>query len=131
MNIGEAALETGITAKAIRYYESIGLIPAPERTESGYRQFSDKAVQTLHFVRRGRTLGFTVPQINELLSLYRDTNRASGDVRAVALARIAEIDGKMAELASMRSTLAHLADKCHGDDRPDCPILEDLAGGDD
>ena len=88
-------------------------------------------MQTLHFVRRGRTLGFTVPQINELLSLYRDTNRASGDVRAVALARIAEIDGKMAELASMRSTLAHLADKCHGDDRPDCPILEDLAGGDD
>jgi MerR family copper efflux transcriptional regulator len=131
MNIGDAASETGITAKAIRYYETIGLIPAAERTESGYRLFSDKAVQTLHFVRRARNLGFTVTQIGELLSLYGDTNRASADVRSIALARVAEIDRKMVELASMRSTLAHLADKCHGDDRPDCPILEDLAGGDD
>lgn len=131
MNIGDAASETGITAKAIRYYETIGLIPAAERTESGYRQFSVKAVQTLHFVRRARNLGFTVAQIGELLSLYGDTNRASADVRSIALARVAEIDRKMVELASMRSTLAHLADKCHGDDRPDCPILEDLAGGDE
>ena len=131
MNIGEAANETGITAKAIRYYETIGLIAAPERTESGYRQFSDKAVQTLHFVRRARNLGFTVSQISELLSLYGDTGRASADVRSIALARIAEIERKMAELASMRSTLSHLAEKCHGDDRPDCPILEDLAGNDD
>jgi MerR family copper efflux transcriptional regulator len=131
MNIGDAASETGITAKAIRYYETIGLIPAAERTESGYRKFSDKAVQTLHFVRRARNLGFTVAQIGELLSLYGDTNRASADVRSIALARVAEIDRKMVELASMRSTLAHLADKCHGDDRPDCPILEDLARGDE
>jgi MerR family copper efflux transcriptional regulator len=131
MNIGEAAAETGISAKAIRYYESIGLIPAAERTESGYRQFSENAVQTLRFVRRARNLGFSVALIDELLSLYRDTNRASGDVRAIALARIVEIDHKMAELSSMRATLAHLADKCHGDDRPDCPILEDLAGVDD
>lgn len=130
MNIGEVAAETGITSKSIRYYESIGLIPEAQRTDGGYRQYSDKDVQTLHFVRRARNLGFTVGEVEELLSLYRDRNRASADVRDIAIKHITDLDKKVAELEGMRATLTHLVEKCHGDDRPDCPILDDLARAD-
>ena len=127
MNIGEVAAETGITSKSIRYYESIGLIPEAHRTNGGYRQYSDKDVQTLHFIRRARNLGFTVGEVEELLSLYRDRNRASADVRDIAIKHITDLDKKVAELEGMRATLTHLVEKCHGDDRPDCPILDDFA----
>lgn len=130
MNIGEVAAETGITSKSIRYYESIGLIPEAHRTNGGYRQYSNKDVQTLHFIRRARNLGFTVGEVEELLSLYRDRNRASADVRDIAVKHITDLDKKVAELEGMRATLTHLVEKCHGDDRPDCPILDDLARGD-
>ncbi len=130
MNIGEVAAETGITSKSIRYYESIGLIPEAHRTGGGYRQYSDKDVQTLHFIRRARNLGFTVGEVEELLSLYRDRNRASADVREIAIKHITDLDKKVAELKGMRATLTHLVEKCHGDDRPDCPILDDLARAD-
>ncbi len=130
MNIGEVAAETGITSKSIRYYESIGLIPEAHRTGGGYRQYSDKDVQTLHFIRRARNLGFTVGEVEELLSLYRDRNRASADVREIAIKHITDLDKKVGELEGMRATLTHLVEKCHGDDRPDCPILDDLARAD-
>ncbi|MCH8187411.1 MAG: Cu(I)-responsive transcriptional regulator [Proteobacteria bacterium] len=130
MNIGEVAAETGITSKSIRYYESIGLIPEAHRTGGGYRQYSDKDVQILHFVRRARNLGFTVGEVEELLSLYRDRDRASADVREIAIKHITDLDKKVAELEGMRATLTHLVEKCHGDDRPDCPILDDLARAD-
>ena len=128
MNIGEVAAETGVTAKSIRYYESINLIPAPARTESGYRQYSDRDVQILHFIKRARGLGFSVAEVAELLSLYQDRDRASAEVKGIVEARLTEIDQKITELESMRTTLRTLADRCHGDDRPDCPILDDLAG---
>ena len=128
MNIGEVAAETGVTAKSIRYYESINLIPPAERTESGYRQYTERDVQTLHFIKRARGLGFSVAEVAELLSLYRDRNRASGEVKAIVEARLRDIDGKIAELEGIRGTLRKLADRCHGDDRPDCPILDDFAG---
>jgi MerR family copper efflux transcriptional regulator len=128
MNIGEVAAETGVTAKSIRYYESINLIPAPARTESGYRQYSDRDVQILHFIKRARGLGFSVAEVAELLSLYQDRDRASAEVKGIVEARLAEIDQKISELESIRATLRTLANRCHGDDRPDCPILDDLAG---
>jgi len=128
MNIGEVAAETGVTAKSIRYYESINLIPAAERTESGYRQYSPRDVQILHFIKRARGLGFSVAEVAELLSLYQDRDRASGEVKGIVEARLTEIDQKISELESIRATLRTLADRCHGDDRPDCPILDDFAG---
>jgi Cu(I)-responsive transcriptional regulator len=128
MNIGEVAAETGVTAKSIRYYESINLISAPARTESGYRQYSDRDVQILHFIKRARGLGFSVAEVAELLSLYQDRDRASAEVKGIVEARLAEIDQKISELESIRATLRTLANRCHGDDRPDCPILDDLAG---
>jgi MerR family transcriptional regulator, copper efflux regulator len=128
MNIGEVAAETGVTAKSIRYYESINLIPAPERTQSGYRQYSDRDVQTLHFIKRSRGLGFSVAEVAELLSLYQDRERVSAEVKGIVETRLDEIDQKISELESIQSTLRTLADRCHGDDRPDCPILDDLAG---
>jgi len=129
MNIGEVAAETGVTAKSIRYYESINLIPPAERTDAGYRQYSERDVQTLHFIKRARGLGFTVAEVAELLSLYNDRDRASAEVKAIVDARLDDIDQKIAELQSIRTTLGDLAARCHGDDRPDCPILDDLAGG--
>jgi MerR family transcriptional regulator, copper efflux regulator len=128
MNIGEVAAETGVTAKSIRYYESINLIPAAERTEAGYRQYGDRDVQILHFIKRSRGLGFSVAEVAELLSLYQDRTRASGEVKRIVEARLKEIDQKISELESIRATLRTLADRCHGDDRPDCPILDDFAG---
>lgn len=127
MNIGAAAERSGMPPKTIRYYESVGLIQPAERRGNGYRDYSDKDVATLRFVHRARGLGFTIEECRELLALYRDRERASGEVKKIALDRVATIDGKIAGLQGMRSALLTLAHRCHGDDRPDCPILEDLA----
>ena len=129
MNIGEAAALSGLPAKTIRYYEDVGLLPRPVRGGNGYRHYGDKEVNTLRFLKRARALGFSVEDCRELLSLYGDRKRRSADVRAVALARVAEIDRRIAEMNAMRRTLEHLAARCHGDERPDCPILDDLGGG--
>ena len=131
MNIGEAAVRSDLPAKTIRYYESIGLINAAPRTQAGYRSYDATDVAFLRFIRRARSLGFSVDDVANLLALYRDTNRASADVKALALNHVAKIERKIAELESIRNTLQHLADKCHGDERPECPILDDLAGEDE
>jgi len=127
MNIGQAAKASGVSAKMIRYYEQTGLIPKAARSEAGYRNYSPSDVHTLRFIRRARDLGFSVEQIAELLALWRDRSRASADVKAVALSHVAGLKAKIAELQAMAQTLEHLAAHCHGDGRPDCPILEDLA----
>lgn len=127
MNIGQAANASGVTAKMIRYYESIGLVPASKRSESGYRTYSDNDVHTLRFVKRARSLGFSLEQIGELLSLWHNPERASADVKAVAEAHVAQLEQRIRELSEMRDTLVHLAHACAGDRRPDCPILEQLA----
>ncbi|MEO6298918.1 MAG: Cu(I)-responsive transcriptional regulator [Paracoccaceae bacterium] len=126
MNIGDAAKASGVSAKMIRYYEEIGLIPIVGRTASGYRFYEPKDLQMLRFVRRARDLGFSVGRIAELLALWRDRSRASGDVKRLALAQVAGLRQKIAEMEDMARILAHLAHACHGDDRPDCPILTDL-----
>jgi MerR family transcriptional regulator, copper efflux regulator len=127
MNIGEASKASGVSAKMIRYYESIGLIPPAGRTDAGYRVYTDRDVHTLRFIRRARSLGFSVEQMVELLALWRDRSRASADVKQLALSHVEELKAKIAELQEMANTLQHLADHCHGDERPDCPIIEDLA----
>ena len=127
MNIGEAAERSGVPAKTIRYYESIGLIAPAERSAGGYRVYDGREVETLRFVQRARSLGFSIEQVGELLALWRDRSRASADVKAMASAQVEAIDRKIAELQGMRDTLEHLMTRCHGDARPDCPILEDLA----
>lgn len=128
MNIGEVAAETGVTAKSIRYYESIDLIPAAERTKAGYRQYGERDVQILRFIKRSRGLGFSVAQVAELLSLYQDRSRASGEVKGIVEARLSDVELKISQLESIRATLRKLADRCHGDERPDCPILDEFAG---
>ena len=128
MNIGEAAAQSGVAAKTIRYYESIGLIAPAERTEAGYRVYSTNDIQTLRFIARARGLGFSVADCASLLALWRDRSRASADVKALARHQVEAIEAKIAELETMRATLEHLMRRCHGDDRPDCPILSDLAG---
>lgn len=128
MNIGQAAKHSSVSAKTIRYYESIGLIAAASRTESGYRVYSDKEVQTLRFIHHARSLGFSVKDVSTLLDLWRDQGRVSADVKALAMAHVAAVDRKIQELQRMRDTLLDLTHRCHGDDRPDCPILEGLAG---
>ncbi len=127
MNIGEAAAESGVGAKRIRHYESIGLLPPAPRSEAGYRRYSAEDVGTLRFVRRARSLGFSMEEIGELLVLWQDRSRPSSEVKRVALARIGELDAKISELQAMRDALHHLASHCQGDDRPACPILDDLA----
>ena len=127
MNIGEAAAASGVSAKMIRYYEQIGLIQAAARTESGYRVYSAKDVETLRFIRRARDLGFSVEEMGTLLALWQDKARESADVKRVALQHVAEIEKRIQELEGMARTLRHLAGHCHGDERPDCPILDDLA----
>jgi len=127
MNIGEAAKASGVSAKMIRYYEQIGLIPKATRSESGYRSYGDSDVHSLRFVRRARDLGFPVEQIAQLLALWRDRSRASSKVKTVALKHIAELQARIADLQIMSQTLEHLVAHCHGDDRPDCPIIQDLA----
>ena len=128
MNIGEASSASGVSAKMIRYYESIGLIRAPLRTESNYRVYSSDEVHTLRFVKRARTLGFSVDETSTLLGLWQDKDRASGEVKAIATSHIAALETKIDELQGMVKTLKHLAHCCSGDDRPNCPILDDLAG---
>lgn len=127
MNIGQAAKASGVSAKMIRYYESTGLIRPPDRSEAGYRHFSDADVHALRFVRRARDLGFTVEQIGELLALWQDRSRKSGDVKKVAMRHVVALKRKIEELECMAATLTKLASCCHGDERPDCPILEDLS----
>lgn len=128
MNIGEAAKRSGLPAKTIRYYEDISLV-IPLRTDNGYRAYTQTEIHKLAFVARARRLGFTIEECRDLLSLYEDKGRASADVKAIAERHLHDIDCKLTELQSMRRTLAHLVEDCHGDDRPDCPILDELAGG--
>lgn len=127
MNIGEAAALSGLPAKTIRYYGDIGLI-RPARAENGYRDYAKTDTHKLAFIARARGLGFSIEECRVLLSLYEDENRASADVKAIASGHMRDIDRKIAELQSMRHTLAHLIEVCDGDHRPDCPILDELAG---
>ena len=127
MNIGQASELSGIPSKTNRYYESIGLIPAPARTDSGYRDYSQPEIETMRFIQRARNLGFTIKDVCELVDLWHDQHRTSAQVKSLTQRHIHEIEIKLKELESMRHTLVTLSDKCHGDDRPDCPILEDLA----
>lgn len=127
MNIGEAARASGLPAKTIRYYEAIGLVRS-DRRRNNYRDYSETALHNLRFLARARALGFSIEDCRQLLSLYADKGRASAAVRRLAKTHIDEIDAKLAELQSMRRTLSTLVHACRGDDRPDCPILEDLAG---
>lgn len=129
MNIGQAAEATGVTAKMIRHYEQIGLIRTAGRTGSGYRVYGPKDLSTLSFIRRARDLGFSIAQIRDLLTLWQDRARASADVKRIAGQHIDEMKAKMQLLQDMVHTLEHLSAHCHGDDRPDCPILEQLASG--
>ena len=127
MKIGDAALKTDLTEKTIRYYEEIGLV-VPERRSNGYRDFSEQDVHSLKFLARARNLGFSVDDCRQLLSLYSDRKRASKDVKRIAEAHLIEIDLKIKELSKMQDTLKHLVTTCQGNERPDCPIINDLAG---
>ncbi len=129
MNIGNAAETSGVPAKTIRYYESIGLIEPAVRAENGYRHYRQSDVEILRFIQRSRRMGFSVKDVSSLLALWRDKNRASADVKELALKHIEEVESRIEELASIRDTLVHLTKRCHGDDRPDCPIIEGLAQG--
>ena len=126
MNIGQAATRSGVSAKMVRHYESIGLIAAA-RSDNGYRVYEERDVAVLRFIRHARDLGFPLEDVRKLLALWRDRGRASGEVKQLALAHVAALETKADSLRSMADSLRHLADHCHGDDRPDCPILEDLA----
>jgi len=129
MNIGQAATESAVSAKMIRHYEALGLLPKMPRTESGYRQYDGTSVHTLRFIRRARDLGFSIKEIATLLGLWRNRRRASADVKRIALAHADDLQRRIDEMQAMRRTLEHLAHCCHGDARPECPILDDLAGG--
>ena len=126
MNIGQAAATTGVSAKRIRYYEQIGLLDRAKRSASGYRVFDRNDLHTLNFIRRARGLGFSVPKISTLLELWHDQRRRSADVKRLAETHLDELREKIIELQAMVDTLQHLADRCDGDKRPDCPILRDL-----
>ena len=128
VTIGEAARLTGVSAKMIRYYESIGLLRAATRSEAGYRHYGEADLHTLRFVRRARDLGFGMEDISGLLALWQDKSRASAQVKAIALGHVATLDRRIAELEAMSRTLKRLAQTCCGNNRPDCPILDDLAG---
>ena len=126
MNIGEASERSCVPAKMIRYYEETGLVRKPQRSSGGYRQYSETDVHTLRFIRRAREFGFSVERIRELLGLWTDRKRSSREVKKIALAHVAALDADITKLTGLRDVLRHLAGQCHGDDRPDCPILEDL-----
>ncbi|HWI77423.1 MAG TPA: Cu(I)-responsive transcriptional regulator [Sphingomicrobium sp.] len=128
MKIGEAAAASSVSERMIRHYEKIGLVAAAPRRDSGYRDYGTRDVHTLRFIARARDLGFSVEEIGKLLALWNDRARASSDVKALALARAGELKRKENELREMRRSLEHLAESCHGDDRPDCPILGGLEG---
>ncbi len=127
-NIGQAATQSGVSAKMIRHYESLGLLPTVHRTDAGYRQYGEKEVHTLRFIRRARTLGFSMAEIADLLKLWQNKRRASADVKRIALAHVADLERRIAEMEAMRQTLQQLAQCCQGNQRPDCPILSELAG---
>lgn len=129
MNIGQAAKNSGLSAKMIRYYESIGLLKAARRSDSGYRLYGPEDLHTLAFIKRSRDLGFSLEEVAKLLTLWQDRQRASSDVKALAREHITALDQKISELASLRDTLQELVEHCQGDHRPDCPILKDLASG--
>lgn len=129
MNIGEAAKASGVSAKMIRHYESVGLVPKAGRSDSGYRQYSAQDVHVLRFIARARDLGFSMSHIAELLSLWQDRRRSSAKVKALALQHIEMLNAKIHELQQMKATLEHLAAACHGNHRPACPILQDMADG--
>ena len=128
MNIGIVAKQSGVAAKTIRYYESVGLLPKPNRSASGYRQYGSNDIQVLRFIQRARSLGFAVRDVEDLLELWRNQERASADVKALANRHIKEIDFRMHQLQEMRDSLSGLIEQCHGDEHPDCPILESFAG---
>ena len=129
MNIGAAAKASGLSAKMIRYYESIGLLHAANRSDNGYRHYSPQDLHQLAFIKRARDLGFTLEEVGKLLALWQDRQRASADVKALAMQHIDELNRRIEELVSLRDTLGELVSHCQGDDRPDCPILKDLANG--
>jgi MerR family copper efflux transcriptional regulator len=127
MNISAASRASGVSAKMIRHYESLGLVPGVRRSESGYRLYDEATVHNLRFIRRARDLGFDTKEIAALLQLWRNKRRSSAEVKRIALQQVAGLDARIAALQSMQRTLAHLAQGCHGDERPDCPILDDLS----
>ena len=131
MNIGQASEASGVSAKMICYYEQTGLIPRAARRDSGYRDYDDADIHRLRFIRAARDLGFTVEQIGDLLALWTDRDRASADVKALASRHIVELDRRIAELSGMRDALLHLANHCHGDERPSCPILDEIGAARD
>lgn len=131
MNIGEAARASGVSAKMIRYYDEIGLVRPASRTESNYREYDAREVNELRFIKRARSLGFSMDEIGKLLSLWRDRGRPSREVKAIADRHVADLDARIREMQAMADTLRHLSHCCAGDDRPDCPILADLTGGAD
>jgi len=130
LNIGEAAGASGVSAKMIRHYEGVGLLPQAQRTEAGYRQYGDADVRTLRFIRHSRDLGFSLQEIATLVSLWQDRSRPSREVKALARKHMEELDAKAQELLAMKSALEHLVQCCRGDDRPDCPIIESLESPD-
>ena len=127
MNIGEASRQSNLPAKTIRYYEDIDLLK-PARAGNGYRDYSREDVHQLRFLQRSRSLGFSIEECRTLLSLYEDDQRASSEVKAIAIKKIEEVEQKISELVSLKMTLSVLAENCHGDNRPECPIIEDLSG---
>jgi Cu(I)-responsive transcriptional regulator len=129
MNIGEASRLSGVSAKMIRHYESLGLVPGVARTGSNYRQYDEATLHTLRFIRRARDLGFGMHEIAELLALWRDRRRSSAEVKRIATAHVQDLQRRIDEMVAMQRSLKHLAHCCAGDDRPDCPILDDLARG--
>jgi MerR family transcriptional regulator, copper efflux regulator len=131
MNIGQASRASGVTTKMIRYYDEIGLVRPISRTDSNYREYGERQVNELRFIKRARTLGFSMEEITLLLSLWRDRARPSREVKAIADKHLADLDARIAEMQAMADTLRHLSHCCAGDDRPDCPILEDLTGGEE
>ena len=129
MAIGTAARLSGVSARMVRHYESLGLLARVVRTDSGYRQYSEADVRTLQFVKRGRDMGFSMAEISELVSLWHNRRRASASVKRIAQKHVEELDQRIESMQAMQRTLTNLLDHCHGDERPDCPILDDLAGG--
>ena len=129
MNIGQASRQSGVSAKMIRHYETLGLVPGVTRSTAGYRQYADATVHTLRFIRRARDLGFDTREVSGLLQLWRDKKRPSAQVKRIAQQHVDDLAHRIAALQGMQRTLEHLAHRCHGDQRPDCPILDDLARG--